>query len=709
LSRRRKKKTGSVSTSQDALKTINRVVKQGASDKREFFEAMDHTYFWWAGKKSEIYKGGSDDQLSPDSHSEDEARHYPLLWAYAESLIALIASEITPVYIGKFAQGKEYLGEVGNAVFEAIRDIIGWDRTIVDMFLQMILFQSCVTGPYLDRKRIFPNQIIGLRVFNPRQYYQTRNCEWDDANERVLCYPVEKKDLKFLYPDKSEEIDALQPGNKDDHMTIDPGQGDGTKVSLRGPYIYGDGKASDTAIDIWEAWIRDFSSSRTGDKEDTAKIDHEHQLVIDAVTQGVPTLDTIDWLEDWDLHPGHIDRHSVFLADLKKSDFGPGSDETVQSLSGEFQKHIDDHQRKVNSMASNQIGVKYAREDGWRYVVVANKTLVLEDGDNPYLEYGIREPPLAYTVICPDPVNNTGKSWLEQLVDMAATVSSMMNDAEYMLESRQGNVAFVEGSVVGDEKAITNDGRVPIKIRKGAIIAESIMNLSAPNLPPQIFEFVGSLRSFLEESAGLYQAARGGRPPGVRSGQQLESMISQNETSLQLKPRMLKPALRNLATWIWQMSIGIGIDLDILRPVIDDVLNEFGETDIGDLENAPFTIGIKIKTGPTTSNEDRRSLVEHVIPGLRVDFQGIPELADVTSDMISEVWGEDYPALKRGIKKLQAARAKKIAAEAQAALAAAKQAGPIPGQGPSPEEMALAAPAGGGEWPYSGGPNLQIA
>jgi hypothetical protein len=706
-----KEKTQSDTFADDILPVIKRLRKEGEEDKSDFYDACKRVYYWWDGTKSKIYTGSPDGNLNNDQQSSDQAviRHYPLLWSYVEVMKAILLDEIKVLYTGKFKQGMEHIGDLGNAVFDALRIPMRWDDAIAKSIENMILFYEGVIGPYVNYNTFHPDTIPGIRTYNPWGYYQTRGCHFINAPERLLVDTIERADLIQIFPSKATDIENLKSWGSDSEAItkVKSGSSDLSLLSdLPGPW--GDEKKfSDNSIRLHELWQRDTSRTKNSEKADIEKARQENDLYIDWLgmdggPQGAPP-DTTYWLEDQDYHDNHIPIHRGWVAMQQNSEYMRMYPEATRMAMQEMELHISEHEDKKEIYPTGRQGYVFTYSRGWRYSLVANEKLLLADGESPWLEeFGIVGPPFTVFGMNADPLNVWGNPWAQRLVDLNANYSSFMNYIQEVFESGGDKYAVKPEGLEGGIKGMSNHPREPFKVKSSESISDVIQSVRGPGLNPQLFTYLHEMRDILEQAAGVHDPMMGKPGSNVRSAEQLRGLVSQNEFIVNYHMKRIIPAIKELAVMVWQVAVGLGLDKDYLKPVINGIMVDYEVDQLAELEEAPFTVEVKVRSSGLTSTEEKRQIVEQVIPKMLELYPGLPGANDIIAQELVEIYGDDFPGLKNMAKKL--AQAQKQMMEQAAAAQNAMVPGGEPGMGPGGSQMPEGMP------PQQGNrtPNLQV-
>lgn len=631
----------------------NRLLKEGSQDKKQHIECLEEVYNWWSGNKDKIYKGPGD---STEGNSRKTVRHYPLLWSYVEIMKAILIDEIKVWFTGKFRQNKEYLGDVGNAMFEAMRDPMHWDDRVAGAIEQMIMFQEGIIGPYVDQIELLPDKIPALRIFNPWQTYSTRGRRFKNAPERLVVTFLEKSELIPLYPHLAEEIENIAPWSKDqDDETMKSHGNDRISAYHDLPGAYGDhSRLSENALKIDELWWRDPTRKRISRSANLAGARSENEQLINYLgSPNGPVPDSTLWILDEDFHDDHIPIHEGWLSMQDGSEFSRINPELSKATIEEMKTHVEEHKIKAKIWKTEQQGYVFVYSRGWRYALIANESILLEDTESPWLdEFGIVGPPFASFDMCEDPLNVYGKPWAQRLIDPNAGYSAFMAYAEDTFISRGNKLVVDSAAVKGGVKGITNNPNEPIEVTAQGDVRTAVMNLPMASISGEVFQFMNEMKSILEQTAGVHDPMLGKPGSNVRSAAQLKGLISQNEFIINFYMKRILPAIKKLAIMTWQVGVGIGLDSDYLEPVLNGVMADFGVEELEELENAQFTMNVKVKSGGSTTMEERRNVIEIVAPKFQELYAGLPGANNIIAEEMAKVYEEDFPGLKIMQQKL---------------------------------------------------------
>jgi hypothetical protein len=662
----------------DVLPIIKRVQKEGEEDKGEFYNSLERVYYWWTGAKDEIYDGREDDsEIEGDSTSSEQAvRHYPLLWSYVEVMKAILMDEIKPYYVGKFRSGRGHMGELGNAVFEALRLPMKWDDAISDSIENMIMFYQGVIGPYVNYNKYWPDTVPGIRTFNPWFFHQTRGCTFDEAPERLLLARAEKSELIQMYPHYASQIEKLTSWDQSKEESVRENKGDNRMSAwhnLPGPYGKKRKRFSENAIKLSELWYRDTTRRRINRDDNIKKAQDENDLLIEFLSNPQGDIpDSTMWFADEDFHDDHIAVHEAWVAMQDNSAWMRFYPEIANQVVEEMKLHIEEHKRKKAIFPTERQGYVFEYARGWRYSLVANEELMLEDGESPWLdEFDIVGPPLTSFSMLKDPVEVHGEPWAQRFVDLNATYSSFMNFMEDIFESRGDKLVVDESGLEGGIAQVTNHPREPIRVKSNRDIGEVIKSLGGAKPPPELFHYMTEVRGVLEQAAGVHDPILGKPGSNVRSAEQLRSLVSQNQVILNYHLKRIVPAIKELCIMTWQVAVGLGLDKDYLDTQVNGILVDFELDELEELEDAPFTVNVKIRSSGLTTLEEKARVVENVTPRFLELYGHVPGSNDVIAEEIAEIYSEDVPGLKAMQKRLAALQAQFLQQQQQEQEAAA--------------------------------------
>jgi len=588
---------------------------------------------------------GSNAKTSEEKRGSAQAQyHFPLVTDKVEALVAALNGDDLAVrYVPKIEQDSTPLAEegytadiltrMGNAGFEAIKDLVDWHLHMHKMVKSVAIFDCHYIGVCVDYAKRFPEPMVDLVSYHPWQVFCTPGERFEEADEVIICRYVSKQHLIAQYPEYAEDIKKL-PGGK--------GNADGDGGSKASVGIYGgkgdipgygnqEAVVDNDAVSVTERWKLDTTLVETNREQDQRIIDHERTLIyrlVDGTVDEAEIEMLVDgemYFDEYQYHSRHLVDHVQQLDDLeamlgemvsvpdiygttmsvpKISDTAERS--RLQSAIEALTLHINMTDGIMDVIPPEKEGMKPKFEGGWRQTcIIGDRILVMDDASIFYTKYGIQGPPLWEFELMGHPLYHKGPSYVRLLIDHNKILDSTINQAIdngrlFANHSWWGTESFVE------DLKLNNDPRLPITIPDDALFNKDFGLLPAQELPSSLFQLIGLDMSLAQTTSAVHRALEGSKQSGVRSGVQQQSMVAQNMSQLTYKMTRLKPSIANLSRALMKMMLVIPPDDAWIKPIFE---REMVKVEWDVLKKIDFTIDVVVKPGGVASSEERQQFM----------------------------------------------------------------------------------------------------
>jgi hypothetical protein len=452
-----------------------------------------------------------------------------------------------------------------------------------------------------------------------------------------------------------------------------------------------DPEISPNAIKVSEMYMRDFGSRSISAEEDANTAYDENDEFLDSIKAEINVFpDPIAMIEVYHRHKQHIQIHTDQANMIQNSYWQPQDQVVVGRVLELLGQHVELHKTYDAEIPEENQGHTYNYERGWHYAVTLNDSLMVENGNHPFLEYEIVTPPLRELTMEVDAFQDRPLPFAFQFADMAGGLISAYNMTEDILKSRLPKVIARKGTIT--QKNLSNSPDEVIEIETGGSLAEAMQVLEQASPSPAVFAYIRETKESLEEGSGIFAPMKGKPGGNVRSASQVERLQDAGLIMTDSRMTRLKPSIKLIATDFAKMQRKVMPPQEVMDTVIESIGRYVDMADWKKITDIGFSIEVVMKPGNRRISDEKRRAILEIAPVLKNLVPEVPTAGGLIIKAIGEIFKDESPELTKLAEEIIKAQ-QEMMAQAQA-MAAAQ--GGLPGtQGQSGPPQ----PPGGGNLP----------
>lgn len=640
------------------VQSIERLIRESESDRSSWNSKAELWYGFAVNDPAVVFGQNALTDEQKRNPAAPSQIHIPFVAEKVESCVAILAGgDIELRYVPKVdqdvgvAQGTETesglppidiasLVRMGNAAWEAYRNVAGWNEHMHLMAKNIAIFDRHYIAPDIDFVKCFPNPCVTLRSYSPWQVFYTAGVRFNEAREYVIVTWCNVEELKAQFPEYADEIAELvyrKSKDKEDQDDSTPwyvkagGAGGSSSTLTLGSYSIA---APRNTLRVLTRFKFDASLETVSTEADENVIQQEHAIINDMIMGGTP-IDVSGELK-FDVsqyHENHRNAHLLLVQQIQSE----AAKEVVMHVPDEFgtmmqvkrpaystaelarmaqvveilMTHVLWHEDIMRDMKPEMIG-KYPRyEGGWRQTIVVGDEILVYDGASKfYTQFGIQGVPLVEFSLMGHPLHHWGDSYVAQIIPHNRAINGLVNaiidNIRLFGNNKWWTNEKIKNAIEAGIAYISNDPKEPDVFPDDAIMGKDFGIISAAGLPPDVFSILSLVINMGHSASAVSPSVQGFQQQGVRSAVHSQQLASHSIAQTTYRLTRLKPALERLGTMMFKMMLAVPPDDSVIKPVIDGRMIEI-DTEL--LKKVDFTIEVVVNPGGTAALEDRNSIM----------------------------------------------------------------------------------------------------